>query len=203
MKRITIIILFAIYSISNSNAGLINYGVKGGVNFSNLIGSDWMVASYYKTSFHGGMFLDVSLMGIVGVETGVYYSRKGYVDITKSDVGGVLETVQESDYSYNYIDIPVLLRVKPIPFISLFAGPQASIYLNNSYKVIDQDGNVTKGKDEEAMSNPDFAIVIGTHTNLPFGAFFSASYDISLLPYKPNDKNIYNSVIKISVGYRF
>ncbi|MBS4013625.1 MAG: PorT family protein [Bacteroidetes bacterium] len=203
MKRLAIIFLFVTIGYSSSYAGLVNYGVKGGINFSNLIGNEWMVQSYYKTTFHGGLFLDVSLLGIVGVETGAYYSRKGYVDITKAEIGGVFETIQESDYSYDYIDIPVLLRVKPIPFVSFFAGPQASIYLTNNYKVIDQDGNITKGKDEDVMTSPDFALVIGTHTNLPFGAFISASYDYSLLPYKADNKKIHNSVIKISVGYKF
>ena len=200
MKKLLLIAVISVTSIGMCYSGPISYGLKGGINFSNLGGSDWDVNSYYKTSFHGGLFLDISLLGLVGVETGAYYSRKGYVDITHIEEGVIL---QESDYTYNYIDIPVLLRIKPIPFVSLFAGPQASFFLNQSNVIIDADGNESTDNMEYDFNAFDFSVVVGTHTNLPFGVFITASFDIGLLPIYADNSKIYNRVIKVSMGYKF
>ena len=200
MKKLLLIAVISVTSIGMCYSGPISYGLKGGINFSNLGGSDWDVNSYYKTSFHGGLFLDISLLGLVGVETGAYYSRKGYVDITQTEEGVIL---QESDYTYNYIDVPVLLRFKPIPLVSLFAGPQASLLLNHSNVIIDAEGNESTDNVEYEFNDFDFAVVIGTHTNLPFGVFITASYEIGLLPLYTDNQKINNRVIKISLGYKF
>lgn len=202
-KKLIILIAIVISGISYSSAGIINYGVKGGINFSNLSGKDWHAASYYKTSFHAGAFLDVNLLGIIGVETGLYFSQKGWVDQTKD---GDENIIQQSSFTYNYLDIPVLLRFKPIPLVSLFVGPQASVYLNNNYVITDSEGEentYTEEHDDYGFTNPDFAFVIGTHTNLPLGIFLSASYDIGLTSLYTNDQKIYNRTIKVSVGYKF
>ncbi len=200
MKKLLLSFTMILFLFASAEARIINYGVKGGINFSTLSGSDWLVNSYYKTTFHGGLFLDVSLFGLLGVETGAYFSRKGYVDITETDAG---DLIQESDYSFNYIDVPVLIRFRPIPLVSLFVGPQGSLFLYDSNVITDAEGNESQDKYEYDFSSYDFAVVFGTHTNLPFGAFITASYEFGLLPLYTDNKSIHNRVIKISMGYRF
>lgn len=203
MKKFGLIFILIFACTSIANAGLINYGIKGGLNFANLSGTDWHAASYYKTSFHAGAFIDVNLLGIVGVESGVYFSQKGWVAVTKDEYG---EIFQKSNFSFNYIDIPILLRFKPIPLISLFVGPQASFYLNNKYVIIDSEGlenSYTEEYEDFDFSSPDLSLVVGTHTNLPLGFFISASYEMGFIPLYTNKHKIYNRVIKISAGYKF
>lgn len=185
-------VIMAITSFQTSHAQ-INYGLKGGLNFAN-VGGDDVEDAEMRVGFHVGGFLDISLAGLVAVETGLYYSQKGY-QYNESFMGVSFEFENVS----SYLDIPVVMKVSPLPLIHFYAGPQASILLDNTYKF-----NGESESDTEGMRDLDLALVIGAGVNVPGGLRASIGYDIGLTTLdEDGDFKAYNRVIKLTVGYRF
>ncbi len=185
-------LLLAVVSLQPAH-GQINYGVKGGVNFAN-VGGDDMGDTDMRTGFHVGGFLELSLLGIAAVEGGVYYSQKGY-QVTEEFAGMTFEGENIS----SYIDIPVVAKFGPIPFVHFYAGPQASILLDNTVKANGESESSTEG-----MRDLDLALVLGAGVNLPVGLSASLGYDLGVTSLdEDGDFKAYNRVLKLTVGYRF
>ncbi|HEX2936049.1 MAG TPA: porin family protein [Bacteroidales bacterium] len=105
------------------------FGVKAGVNSSNVYdtkGDDFDAKA--KWGFAAGAFLSFPFNAVLGFQPELMYSQKGF-----KSTGSVLGV----DYSYtrklNYIDVPLQLQIKPIPALTILAGPQFSFLINEGY----------------------------------------------------------------------
>ncbi|MFW6224539.1 MAG: porin family protein, partial [Bacteroidota bacterium] len=123
IQLITALALLFSISVIQPAQSQINYGIKGGLNLANLGGED-VEDTDMRTGFHLGGFLELSLLGIVAVEGGAYFSQKGY----QSDDGNEVVFKNIS----TYIDVPVVAKFSPLPLIHFYAGPQASFLLDNT-----------------------------------------------------------------------
>lgn len=187
IRMITAIALLAgLTAMQSAQAQMLSYGIKGGLNIANVGGSD-APESEARTGFHVGGFLGLSVLGIVAVEGGGYYSQKGYA----AGSGDGAEVV------FNYIDIPLVLKFSPLPLINFYFGPQASLFLDGSIKDTEFEFEA------DNFTSPDFALVMGAGLNIPGGLRVSAGYDMGLTPLNVDEKKIYNRVLKITVGFRF
>jgi hypothetical protein len=133
MKKI-ILMLAIITSISatsnaqtpiSKNAGDFHIGIKAGVNVSNVYdtkGQDFVAKA--KAGLAIGAFAQIPLGSIIGIQPEILYSQKGF-----KGTG----TILNSPYSYtrttDYLDIPILLAIKPVETITLLIGPQYSFLL--------------------------------------------------------------------------
>ncbi len=168
----------------------INYGIKGGLNLANWGGED-VEDTEMRTGFHLGGFLELSLLGIVAVEGGAYFSQKGYQYDLGNDIA--MENIS------TYIDVPVVAKFSPLPLIHFYAGPQASFLLNNTVKMNGESDSGTEG-----FSPVDLALVLGAGVNVPGGLRVTAGYDFGLTTLdEDGDFKAYNRVIKLTVGYKF
>lgn len=180
---ITLMVCFAAIQPAQAQ---INYGLKGGLNFANMGGDD-VEDSEMRTGFHVGGFLELSLLGIVATEGGLYYSTKGY-------------SFDDFDFISSYIDIPVVAKFSPLPLVHFYAGPQFSILLDSKSEFDGEE--VDSGTD--GLRDLDLALVLGAGINLPGGLRASLGYDFGLTSLdEDGDLKEYNRVIKLSVGYRF
>ncbi len=123
----------------------INFGVKAGVNMSNLSYDDIEYAAGSVTGFTGGVMLEamVPIIGI-GAEASVMYSRKGGEVPTGSETTTTFQT--------DNIDIPINLKWKVgIPYLGklfLIAGPSFK------FKIDDNLGdNITNQKNFDLSIN--------------------------------------------------
>lgn len=183
------VMMVLIFSVNITQAQFVSYGLKGGLNIANIGGSDAGDA-VPTTGIHVGGFLGLSLLGIVAAEGGVYFSQKGYM--VSGDNTGDLQV------SLNYIDIPVVVKFSPLPLVHFFAGPQVSYFLSGK-----SEQNGTEN-DIDNLRQLDMAVVAGVGMNLPMGLRLSAGYDYgftTLIEDSPLD--MYNRVIKLTVGYKF
>ncbi|MFW5700039.1 MAG: porin family protein [Bacteroidota bacterium] len=179
-----LILIVAIFQ--PAHAQFLSYGVKGGLNLANIGGAD-APESEARTGFHVGGFLGLSVLGIVAVEGGVYYSQKGYTNLAGDT---------PRDFVFNYIDVPLVAKFSPLPLIHLFAGPQLSYFLDGNIKDTDNDFN------KENYTRPDMAVVVGAGMNIPGGLRISVGYDYGLTPINVDEKEIHNRVIKLSIGFK-
>jgi hypothetical protein len=183
------VMMILIFAINTTQAQFVSYGLKGGLNIANIGGSDAGDAGP-SNGFHVGGFLGLSLLGIVAAEGGVYFSQKGYM------VSG--DNISDLQVSLNYIDIPVVVKFSPLPLVHFFAGPQVSYFLSGKSE---QDGAES---DIDNLRQLDMAIVAGVGMNLPMGLRLSAGYDYGFTTLlEENPRDMYNRVIKLTVGYKF
>jgi len=99
-------------------------GLKAGVNISNLYdtrGEDFEKAS--KIGFAGGAFLSLPIGRYVGIQPEVIYSQKGY-----KGSGNILNYTYTR--TFDYLDIPLLIQLKPSGSLTVVGGPFYSFLLH-------------------------------------------------------------------------
>lgn len=146
MKKLFILIILAFIQNVSYSQGL-SYGIKGGYNYSTVRASNQRFVEG-QDGFHAGVFANFSAI-LIQVQPEFLFSQRGY------------EVENGNDLRMNYIDLPVLLKVKVFPFVTVDAGPQYS-YLINTKETSDE---------LELPSMPSFkkselSAVIGTSVNV-------------------------------------
>lgn len=180
MKKSLIIILLTITGFSQSNAQMLQFGVKAGANFSTLEGDDTYDLSHY-TNFHFGAVLELGIFQNFSIQPELLYSSQG----AKVDTDAV------KDIKYDYVTVPVLAKFYLITDkLSLEAGPQFSFMINESVP------------DQFRTKSFDFAVAGGLGLNLTKNIFAQARY-VAGLTDTSKDAEITNRVIQLSVGLRF
>lgn len=164
------------------------FGVRAGYSSANF--TDF--ASDPIAGFHAGAYYKFG-SGFISVEPGIQYSQKGH-----ERVGDTGTPAVKSD-RLNYIDVPVLLRVNFLPFLNVFAGPQASILASRKLEFMDGSTDTST----EAIKGYDLAGVVGLGANLPLGINAQVSYDIGFQSVNYYNQDVKNNVLKISLGYEF
>lgn len=176
-KRIIIAVLF-IVGMFNSNAQVLKFGVKAGLNFANLTGTDTDGFDGI-TSFHFGAVGEIKVFENFAIQPELLYSSQG--------------ASQEGfdDIKFDYITVPVLAKFYLITDkLSLEAGPQFSFLVNETVD------------DTFKTESFDFAAVGGLGFNFTKNVFGQARYVVGLTD-TTKEAEIKNSVIQVSVGYRF
>lgn len=200
MKYIKLIALTALMlaftglmSISKAQSP-VSFGVKGGVNLSNFVGSDGDFDSRQGVVI--GASLDISIpMAPIGVESGVYYSQKG------AESGN-------STLKIDYVEIPVLAKISfgpPGPFSPhLVAGPYLGFNINSEA----EDGNGNTVDLEDFTNEVDVGGLVGLGADFGIGlAKLNAQvrYNIGFTSVFSDqfDDGEKNGVVSIVVGFSF
>ncbi len=134
MKKIILmlVVITSISATSNAQSAKKDYvsdfhfGIKAGLNISNVYdtkGEDFVAKAKAGVAF--GAFAQIPLVSIIGIQPEILYSQKGFKGTGK---------ILGSPYSYtrttNYLDIPLLLAIKPINELTILVGPQYSFLLS-------------------------------------------------------------------------
>ena len=108
-----------------------SFGLKIGSNYSNVYDSQGdKFAADGKYGLAAGAFLSLPLGKFIGIQPEVIYSEKGF-----KGSGSFLGSNYSATRTTSYIDVPLLLAVKPISFLTILAGPQYSFLIkqNNNF----------------------------------------------------------------------
>ncbi len=204
--------LLATVAVTDSKAQGVRLGVKGGANLSNLSGSFDNKDGYdNKFGFHGGLMLNVGLLddGFLSLQPEVLYSQKGY-SYDNSYAFGTARN--EGDVTYNYIDVPVLLKVKAG---NLFfeGGPQYSYLLKVKDESVRTLGGtiVNRTPTEQNLDNVnrnEFGYVAGLGFQSETGLMLGLRYNGAITDFAKNKSyrngeltNARNQVFQLSLGY--
>lgn len=107
-----------------------SFGVKIGANYSNVYdskGEEFNADG--KLGAVGGVFLTIPIGTYIGVQPEILLSQKGF-KATGNILGGGYGLTRTT----SYVDVPLLLLIKPVSFLSLVAGPQFSYLLKQKNK---------------------------------------------------------------------
>ncbi len=113
---------------TTDNRGKLTFGVKAGTNYSNVYdseGEDFVADG--KFGLAAGAFVVVPLGKIFGIQPEVLYSQKGF-----KSTGTFLGTNYEMTRTTDFIDVPVLISIKPVEYVSLLFGPQFSFLMKQT-----------------------------------------------------------------------
>jgi len=141
---ITLLSLLSVYSLVQAQG--LGVGIKAGANFANQ--SITNVSTDSKTGFHGGVYAVIAFSEKWGLQPELLYSSQG-------------SEVPNGVNDFTYMNIPILLRWKPISFLSIEAGPQFSVLLDAK----NQSGSSLK----DQVNNSDFGLALGATVHLPLG----------------------------------
>ncbi|MCC9168362.1 porin family protein [Pontibacter harenae] len=218
MKKIffVITVLIASMSVAQAQSGV---GVRVGANLSNLEGDLQNEDRFEnKWGFHAGLTYNIGIIGnFFSIQPELLYSNKGYKN---SDEEYTLLTDtyrREGNTNYNYLDLPVLARIKAGP-LYFEAGPQASYLLsvNNRTRLYMNDERVSSNTTEisrDDMKKFELGYAAGIGLATGGGLSIGVRYNGSLTDFgdfNPEDyegdigndlRNARNSVFLITLGY--
>lgn len=204
MKFPFFLILFAFLSVGIQAQNRISFGAKAGLNVSNIYDSEGNTYSAdAKTGFAAGGFVHIPLGGFFGIQPEVMFSQKGY-----QTAGSVMGLDYSTSRTSNYLDVPILLAVKPLGLVTLLIGPQYSYLLKQTTNVVTPVSNTTVVDEftNDNIRRNTLGLVIGTDLN------FSALVLSGRVAWDLYDNNgdgtsttpRYKNVVgQLTLGYRF
>ena len=184
MKRI-IISAVMLLLIKGAFAQHVEYGIKGGVNFTNLSNDAADTKADTKTGFHLGGLAHIHLTRSFAIQPEIVYSTQG------AEYG-------DDKLRLNYINVPVLAQYMFANGFRLQTGPQLGILTTSEYK---------SGKTEtdvDNFSNADFSWSFGASYVGRSGVGVDARYNLGLTDVtKSNTTDFQNRVWQVGLFYQF
>jgi hypothetical protein len=185
-------VLFTAYSFAQ-----IGLGIKGGVNFANVSGTDAPPNAKTLTGFAAGGYLEISLPLLFTIQPEILYSQKG----TTYDQS-IFGTNVKVTAKLNYLEIPVLVKYSfPVPVVkpSLYAGPAMGILLSAKAKA-EAAGQSQEEDIKSQTTSTDFGLVVGASANIAI-ITVDVRYTLGLTTIdKTGSTKGYNRVFSIMVG---
>ena len=171
-----------------------NVGVKGGVNISKV--DDKAFKDEFAYGYHLGGFVEVGLGKRLKIQPEVLWNQFNTRKDTafRNVTNNLLDFNNYDDVKLNYLSIPILLSYKLGNVLSLQAGPQFGILLNQDNTLLEN------GK--EAFKSGDFSMLGGVQLNLSkirlSGRYFVGLNNISEIEDQSKWKN---QGFQISAGF--
>jgi opacity protein-like surface antigen len=180
MKKIIVLIVLMLVSTTNVQAQLLKFGIKGGLNYANLTGTD--IQTDALTSYHIGLLAEIKVSDKFALQPEILYSTQGAT--YKTIVGDI-------DNKLGYLSIPIMAKIYFNNSVSLELGPQASFLLSEK-----------DAFDIENQSTFDFAVAAGLGVKITKSIFIQGRYVLGLTEVSKNAQTK-NSVVQLSAGILF
>ena len=202
MKRIIVLAIGVLF------AGVVNgqtFGVKGGVNFSNILKTgDQNFNTEFKTGFNAGMFAEIPIISSLSFAPELMFSQKGYKTTGSSLLGGP----NEYSVTTNFIELPILAKINASDKFSIVLGPQVS-FLTSTTETFKQGSDSYQNKireENDRLKKSLFGGVVGVGFGLTEKLSLHGRYALDFQKNNENGTNetpIYkNQVYQVSLGIK-
>ena len=181
------------------------FGVKGGLNLSNLY-VDEADDENLKLGLNLGLYAKIPLVKGVSLQPELIYSSKG----SKLTYNNFILGKGEYRFNLNYVEVPVLAVINLVKNVNLQVGPYVSYLVSANVKDMDEDGTIDNAKDLKAenFNRFDYGLAGGLGIdvqNFTLGARYNYGLkeigDSGLSGQLTKDSK--NSVISVFVGLAF
>ncbi len=186
-----------IFTVGSYAQGGFRLGVKAGTNLNKITGESFKEG--FDLSYHVGAFAEIDFNKKWGIQPEVLWSqsstkRTNFDNLYPTIVNST--TSKDEKIKLNYLAIPILLRYNIGHILTLKAGPQFGILINQDKNFI-QNG-------QAAFKDGDFSLVGGAQLNFDFLRIYGR-YNIGLknLNDVGNKDKWTNQQIQMGVGLRF
>ena len=197
---VAIAISSGVYTAANAQ---VSAGLRAGINLANMVEEGGDFDHELKAGAAVGAFMEIPVVKFLSIQPELWYSQKGYK--TSGNVFG-------NGYSYkanlNYLDVPLMLKLKPTQEFGIVAGPQFSWLVSSGYKFETGNGSFEQSFDEDNsnLRNNLLGGVIGLEYSAGHfvaGARYSLDFQENDEDGNTNTPRFKNQVIGFSLGYRF
>ena len=181
------------------------FGIKAGVSLSNATG-DGTDDLKNLVGANGGVMADFGFSDLLSFHPELLFSQKGAKTESTDPFGsgGKLE----AQTRLNYVDLPLLLRLKT-GGIFFEAGPQLGFLASrNSEATVTYPGqpsSTTSNSNTKGVRSVDLGYLVGVGYQLPQGLELGVRYNGGFLDLSDPSNSVknYNSVFQFQVGYLF
>ena len=159
MKTKLFLPLIAALLVSQLAMAQFHIGAKAGANVTKIEGKSFK--DEFKYGYHLGGFAEIGLGGKFQIQPEVLFNQfSTTVDSSYKEIyENVFNPAYQRNVKLNYLSIPILLNYKLLGnFLTLQAGPQFGILLDNNKTLLQNGGN--------AFKEGDFAMVGGAQLKL-------------------------------------
>ena len=196
MKKLFVLAAALALSTAAFSQAQFSIGLKAGPNFANIDTKSGFGENYKnRAGFHGGAFALIKV-GKIGVQPEVLFSQQG---------SKVTINSQDLKSSFNYINVPIIVKLYTVAGINLQVGPQFGFVSSAESDYIDDMGNVRSGQDiKDELKSSDFSAALAVGWDLPFGLSIDGRYNLGLSDINKNAgaESIKNQVWQFSLGYK-
>ena len=179
--KFRLLIILAVFNFLASLSQETHFGIKGGVNFSNITENNLISSPEIKTNIVGGLFASKKLNEKVGVQAELLYSRQGF-------------NYDQKEFKIDYLNVPFVLKYFFLNGLHIQLGPQFGVLLNERRYI---NGIVYN------IDNYDISILGGIGYDLLNGLKVEARYSFGLNNISPSLYVMKNRVISLALGYSF
>jgi hypothetical protein len=205
MKHIKFLFLLALSITTELEAQEFNFGLKGGVNRSSVIG-DFRDGYNGRISFHAGVFAEIPLKGKFSFHPELVYSSQGFTYSTESlnfdFADPVFRTNTRAWTARDFLTIPLVTRLNFTEKFSLEFGPQVGFLVRNYGEIFGERGS----------SSGNFRFDVGPIVGMGFdlnkfkiqARYFIGLSDLlrkSIFEERGISSNQFDSVFQLSIGY--
>jgi hypothetical protein len=155
MRKLITTLSIILFLSSSSFAQLFNVGVKAGVSMHKITGKSF--SEEFSYGYHVGGYVDIGLGKKFSIQPELLFNQ------VNTDTSNSFSSVYPSFNKVNniqlkYLSIPLVLSYKVANILSLQAGPQFGV-------LIDQEKNLVQNG-EEAFKKGDFSLLGGVQVKL-------------------------------------
>jgi Outer membrane protein beta-barrel domain len=154
MKSKLLILAFFSITCNAAFSQKFNIGFKGGANINKLNGNSF--SDEFSYGYHLGGFFAVGIGKKFAIQPEILFNQ------INADSSGSFSAVYKfynvDKIQLKYLSIPILLNYKLVKFITLQAGPQFGILMNQR-KTLLENG-------QEAFKNGDLSLLTGVQVNI-------------------------------------
>jgi len=151
--------LAAAILVSQAIMAQFHIGAKGGANVIKLDGKSFK--DEFRFGYHLGGFMEIRLGDKFVLQPEVLFNQYSTTldSNFKNIYQGVFNSSAQSNVKLNYLSVPILINYKLIgSFLSLQAGPQFGVLMNNNKTLLQNGG--------EAFKSGDFSMLGGVQLKL-------------------------------------
>lgn len=197
MKKTILLLAVAIIGISSSVKAqeYWNFGVKGGVNFTNMT-SDGFENNKARTGYHIGLLAEIPVSDRFSLQPEVLYSTQGLKDEGSNFT---------DEYKLDYVQVPVIAKIYLVDGLALEVGPSFNFLVNEEYE-IESDALIFRSNPEVA-SDFEFGGALGASYKFNNGFFLNGRYTQGFSNVYDSDDfdddAIKNNGFQLGLGFQF
>lgn len=195
MKKVLVVLLFLVFSISSFSQSKVRPGIRLGFNSANISNTNLED----KIGLNGAIFADIRFGKFYALQPEIAFSSQG----GESSFNG-------GDLNINYISIALANKFYVVPKAGLhfIVGPSIDLDFDNNFI------NIVNDTDDSDVTPIDLALFFGIGYEFPFGLTIEARYKQGLINidlfddffYDSDDSNgnpSLNNVFQVGLAYKF
>lgn len=188
-----LVILIALITTTFVGAQNSSFGIKGGLNLTNLKGEDATYDS--RSGFHAGIFMR-ERFSKVAIQPEILLSTQS-TDVSSTALG---------DYQdkFAYLNIPIMIKFYLIDGLNIHAGPQFGFLLDGDRTY---SGPLGSSSDDikDYYKGSDISLSFGAGWDLPFGLSADLRYNLGVqdINEASSGEEVKSRVFQVSLGWNF